>query len=79
MGVCLQAPRRDWNLFGLGIWELVIILVIIVIIFGVGKLPQLGEGMGKAIRGFKKGLDEPKDPSDSNNDSGDSESRGGKG
>jgi len=63
-------------LFGLGFWELVIILMIIVIIFGVGKLPQLGEGLGKAIRGFKKGLDEPKDgpPDDS-----DSSSPNGKG
>jgi len=45
-------------LFGLGLPELLVILVIIVIIFGVGKLPQIGEGMGKAIRGFKKGMDE---------------------
>ncbi len=41
---------------GLGIWELVIILVIILIIFGVGKLPQIGEGLGKGIRNFKKGV-----------------------
>jgi len=48
-------------LFGLGFQELLVILVIIMIIFGVGKLPQIGEGMGKAIRGFKKGMDEPSD------------------
>ncbi len=55
-------------MFGLGIQELLVILVIIMIIFGVGKLPQIGEGMGKAIRGFKKGMDDddaPKDDSDS--------------
>lgn len=38
---------------GLGMPELIIILVIILIIFGAGKLPQIGEGMGKAIRNFK--------------------------
>jgi sec-independent protein translocase protein TatA len=38
---------------GLGMPELLIILVIILIIFGAGKLPQIGEGMGKAIRNFK--------------------------
>ncbi len=45
-------------MFGLGFSELIIILVIVLIIFGVGKLPQIGEGLGKAIRGFKKGVSE---------------------
>ena len=43
---------------GLGMPELIIILVIILIIFGAGKLPQIGEGMGKAIRNFKKATKE---------------------
>ena len=43
---------------GLGMPELIIILVIILIIFGAGKLPQIGEGMGKAIRNFKKATNE---------------------
>jgi len=34
--------------------ELMLILIIVLIIFGAGKLPQLGEGLGKAIKGFKK-------------------------
>jgi len=38
-----------------GIWEIVLILVIILIIFGVGKLPQVGSALGKGLRSFKKG------------------------
>jgi len=46
-------------MFGsIGITELVLILVIVMIIFGAGKLPQLGEGLGKAIKGFKKSVHE---------------------
>lgn len=43
-------------MFGLGMPELIIILVIALLIFGVGKLPQIGEGLGKAIRGFRKAV-----------------------
>lgn len=45
-------------MFGIGTTELIIILAIVVIIFGVGKLPQIGDGLGKAVRGLKKGLSE---------------------
>ena len=40
-------------MFGIGMPELIIILVIILIIFGAGKLPEIGSGLGKAIRNFK--------------------------
>ncbi|MFQ5353390.1 MAG: twin-arginine translocase TatA/TatE family subunit [Thermodesulfobacteriota bacterium] len=45
-------------MFGLGTTELVVILFIILIIFGVGKLPEIGSGMGKAIKNFKQASDE---------------------
>jgi len=40
----------------LGFSELVLILLIVVVIFGAGKLPQIGEGLGKAIINFKKSV-----------------------
>lgn len=41
-------------MFGIGVPELIIILVIVMIIFGAGKLPQIGEGLGKGIKNFRK-------------------------
>ncbi len=41
--------------FHIGPWEIALILVIILIIFGVGKLPQVGGAIGKGLRAFKKG------------------------
>ncbi len=45
-------------MFGIGMGELLIILVIILIIFGVGKLPEIGSALGKGIRNFKKSMNE---------------------
>ncbi len=39
----------------IGGWELILILVVILIVFGVGKLPQVGEALGKGMRAFRKG------------------------
>ena len=41
-------------MFGVGPWELVVILVIVLIVFGVGRLPELGTGLGEGIKNFKK-------------------------
>ncbi len=50
-------------MFGtLGFSELIIILVIVLIIFGAGRLPQIGEGVGKALKGFKKEVNEVPPP-----------------
>jgi sec-independent protein translocase protein TatA len=43
---------------GIGMTELIVILVIVLIIFGAKKLPQIGEGLGKGIRNFKKATKE---------------------
>ncbi len=46
-------------MFGLGMSELLVILVIILIIFGAGKLPEIGGGIGKAIKNFKEATKDP--------------------
>lgn len=51
-------------MFGLGVPELMVILVIALVIFGPSKLPQIGSGLGKAIRDFKKGVTGGEDDED---------------
>jgi sec-independent protein translocase protein TatA len=45
-------------MFGIGMPELIVILVIVLIIFGAGKLPEIGAGIGKGIKNFKKAIHE---------------------
>lgn len=48
-------------MFGIGIPELLIILVIVLVIFGANKLPEIGSGMGRAIKNFRKATSEPEE------------------
>ena len=48
-------------MFGIGIQELLVILVIVLIVFGAGKLPEIGGALGKGIRNFKKASREAED------------------
>ena len=46
-------------MFGFGPTELLIILVIVIVIFGASRLPQIGDGLGKGIKNFRGALKEP--------------------
>lgn len=55
-------------MLGVGIPELLVILVIVLMIYGVGKLPEIGHGLGKAIKGFKRGVSETEEVENSGKD-----------
>jgi sec-independent protein translocase protein TatA len=48
-------------MFGLGFWELFLILLIVIIVFGAARLPQLGRGLGEGISNFRDGLNKGKE------------------
>lgn len=48
----------------IGPWQVIIILVVFVLLFGAKKLPQIGKGMGEALRNFKKSVNEVDDATD---------------
>ncbi len=49
---------RSYLVATFGIWELLIILAIVLVIFGAGKLPQIGDAFGRAIRNFRRSFKE---------------------
>lgn len=52
----------------LGIWEILIILVVILLIFGPRRLPEMAKGIGQSVREFRKGIRDMKDGIDSDDD-----------
>lgn len=48
-------------MFGLGLGELLVILLVLVLLFGASKLPQLGSGLGEGIRSFRKAFRDMQD------------------
>ena len=46
-------------MFGMGIGELLVVLVIVLVVFGAGRLPEVMGSLGKGVQAFKKGLNEP--------------------
>ncbi|MGE5238497.1 MAG: twin-arginine translocase TatA/TatE family subunit [Chloroflexota bacterium] len=48
-------------MLGLGMQELVVILIIVIVLFGATRLPQIGKGIGEAIKNFKKATNEPEE------------------
>ena len=49
-------------MFGLGLPELIVILVVALVIFGPGKLPEIGAALGRSIRDFRKGVEGSNEP-----------------
>ncbi len=66
------------ELFGLGSQELIIILAIVFLIFGAKRLPELGSGLGKAIRNFKGGVKSIEEGAPEKKDEAHQESKGQK-
>lgn len=62
---------------GMGGWEWIIILVIVIIIFGVGKLPQVGSALGQSIREFREASRKDEDTDEDEDDTSSATSEGG--
>lgn len=48
-------------MFGLGIWEILLVVIVVLVIFGAGKLPGVMEDVGKGVKAFKKSLGDDED------------------
>lgn len=64
-------------MFGLGTWELIVVALVVVLLFGTKRLPELGSGLGKAISNFRKAYKDgsaidvtPKENADQKEDQG---------
>ncbi len=52
-----QKNRMEVCMFGFGMPELIVILVIVLVVFGAGRLPEIGSALGKSIKNFKRASD----------------------
>jgi len=59
-----MAERQLETLMRLGMWELIVILFIVILIFGANRLPELGRGIGRGIRNFRDATREEKTSGD---------------
>ena len=50
--------RKDRTMFGMGHWEILMILVVILLLFGAKRIPEMAQGLGQGIREFRKSLRE---------------------
>jgi sec-independent protein translocase protein TatA len=55
-------PVAEEIMFGLGVQELLLIFVILVLIFGTSRIPELGRGLGEGIKNFKKSIQGDEEP-----------------
>ena len=66
----MNIPIQRAAIGGLGPWELIIILLIVLAVFGAGKLPKIGSSIGEALKNFKKATRDDKN-NDDNDEGGD--------
>jgi sec-independent protein translocase protein TatA len=65
----LKSAFKEKKMFGsLGIWEILLIVLVIAVLFGGKKLPQLGKGLGEGIKNFKNSLKRDPDKDDTSTD-----------
>jgi len=52
---------------GIGPWEIVVVLLVLALIFGASRIPEIGSNLGKGIKNFKKSFSEPEEPAEEKN------------
>jgi sec-independent protein translocase protein TatA len=75
IAVEIFAGKKELNMPSLGGWELLIILVIVIVIFGAGRLSEIGGALGKSIREFRESSTVPNEENDEQDESSVSESK----
>ncbi|WP_421654522.1 twin-arginine translocase TatA/TatE family subunit [Leptothermofonsia sp. ETS-13] len=65
---CYKYHKTGGSMFGLGWPEVAIIIVVVILIFGPKKIPELGSTLGKTLRGFKEGLNKAEDEHEQDED-----------